>query len=367
MNNNRKKIGILTFHRANNLGAVLQASALQKYIKDNYGYVKIIDYYPNNAIPNKESFIKKILRNVKRTLTYRKVKINTMREQKFFDYRKKYMDISSEKYYGDKSIINNPPKYDVFISGSDQILNTTLTGNSEAYYLKFVKNSKKISYASSFGREHITEYENNLITTELITFDNISVRENSGKQIIQEIANIDATLVVDPVFLLDECEWETRANDNLNIPDNYIFVYSMENSEIIEQIVELVRKEYNLPIIFVRGGGKKYRIKGIEDKICGPEDFLGYIKNAKVIITNSFHGTAFSLIFKRDFLCIAHSSRNTRLENLMRMVDMQDYIIDHSVSKNEVKKYLVHGEKCKEKLKSYIEDSKKFLEISIKE
>ena len=208
------KIGMLTFHRANNLGAVLQAAALCKYLNDKKYDCEIIDFIPNNEVLKFHS-LRKGAHIIKSILT-----INTrynllMKEYKFNIFRKKNMKISKHRYYGDRDIERKELKYEVLISGSDQILNTSLTGNSEAYYLRFMTDCKKISYASSFGREDISEYEIKLIKEELAKFDALSVREKSAINIIKKSSGRVAELVLDPVYILTVKELEEISSKKL--------------------------------------------------------------------------------------------------------------------------------------------------------
>ena len=136
------KIGILTFHRTNNVGAVLQAFALQKYINDNLSSCNIIDFYPNNNIPKEYSWIKRLLRHLKRIVTYIFTSKKRKRVEKFEKFRKEYYKLSKESYYGDNGIKGKLKDYDILISGSDQILNITLTGSSKAFYLDFFDGRK---------------------------------------------------------------------------------------------------------------------------------------------------------------------------------------------------------------------------------
>lgn len=350
------KIGLLTFHRANNLGAVLQASALLKYVQDNIGHCELIDFYPNNRIPVKYIGIKKVLRYCKRLVLYPFSATSRNRELRFNNYRSKNYSLSDKQYLGDSGIANTHFDYDAIISGSDQILNTTLTGNSKAYYLDFF-NGKKISYASSFGRKDVSKEEIELIRNELPKFAALSVREQSGADIIKKEIGIEPQLVLDPVFLLSKDEWSKRCNEQLKLPKKYIFVYSMEVSPVLENAVSTIKEETGLPVIIVRGGGKPGRIEGKEDGTCGPEEFLRYMRDAELVITNSFHGTAFSLIFEKKFICVAHSTRNARLENIMSIINKDDSLLKCESSVPAI----VNGKEVTSTINPYIYASREYL------
>jgi len=354
------KIGILTFHRANNLGAVLQASALLQYLQNYHGQTELIDFYPNNAA-KRPGTLRKILSAVKRVALFPSMAAQIKKEKRFAAYREKYYTLSGQTLYGDEDIRQAKLSYDVLISGSDQIFNTNLTGDTAAYYLDFENRAKKISYASSFGRSVLTEKEIQLIKEELPKFSAISVRENTAAEQIKREAGLCVPVVVDPVFLLDKAQWSNRCSKAI-LQGGYIFVYSMENSENLEIAVATMQQSLGLPVIVVRGGGQPGRIFGKEDATCGPEEFLRYIRDAALVITNSFHGTAFSILFEKQFLCVAHSTRNARLANLMQMIDRDDALIVNRCQAAAPQDHIVDGWKAGEKMNMYIEQSKAYLQ-----
>ncbi len=353
------KIGLITFHKAYNFGADLQAFALNKYINDNISSCEIIDYLPNNH-PVEKNPIKKFLIKIKelvffpRYVTYRK----------FRKFQKESYLLSSKKYAGDIEIKNNPPKYDILISGSDQILNTDLTGNSESYYLTFDKSTPKISYGSSFGKTQLNDREKELIEKEFSTFKAISVREKSAATIINSVANLDSQLVLDPVFLLPASQWELKCSP-ISLPKRYIFVYCMEITEQIKDAVNKVSNLYNIPIIGAYGCADVLENVYPVSK-PGPKDFISCIKNAELVITNSFHGTALSLIFGKNFISVAHSKRNTRLLNIMTLSGEENKLYYPESFENPISDYITNGEEAYARLSPVIEKSKDYLKENLK-
>ena len=322
---------------------------------------EIIDFYPNNNVPVNTTFFYKFLRSLKHFITYPVYIKHKKREKLFNLYRNKYYKVSQLSYFGDSDIKKKKLNYDVLISGSDQIFNMTLTGNSTAYYLDFENGVKKISYASSFGRETISQEEIKTVKSELPKFHKISVRERSASDIIKKITGLESTMVVDPVFLLSTDEWKKRCDINKKLPPKYIFVYSMETSKNLELVVNKIKQSYGVPIIIVRGGGKVEGIKGKEDLECGPEDFLKYISDAELIITNSFHGSAMSIIFKKKFICVAHSKRNVRLYNLISLIESGDKIINNQTNTDKVEDFIIDGAVGFTKMDKIINSSKEYL------
>lgn len=360
------KIGILTFHNAVNIGAALQAYALDEYINDNLCESEIIDFIPESDTGIGTSIVFKFLKKIKRIGMYFLNRKQYIRECKFIDFRK-MMRISKEKYEGDFEMRRAcfDDKYSIIISGSDQILNTTLSGNSTSYYLDFWDGAK-VSYASSFGRIDVSELELKLIENELPKFLRLSVREESGGQLIENITGIKAQLVLDPVFLLERDAWEKMISRKKN--DNFIFAYLMEKDDKINNLLEIMAKITNCSVITVYGGGTQYdNLYGKVDKECGPLDFLEYINNAKFVVTNSFHGTAFSLIFGKKFICVRHSSRNTRLENILNLCGFPSKLLNLNELKNAslYNNYLIDGAKGYAQLNKEIVNSKKYLDKAL--
>lgn len=352
-----QRIGLITFHRAKNLGAALQTYALYTYLNDKICSTEIIDYYPNNAIPIYNAFTKRALQIAKKIIGGKEQKSRYQRYAKFDTFINECKR-SKKVYYGDQAIEADPPSYDLIISGSDQILNTTLTGNSRAYYLSFAQEMPKMSYASSFGRSNISDIEDEYIKKYLPDFQAVSVREESGKEIVDQRINCFSEVVVDPVFLLSREKWDILAP--LLNKDRYIFVYAMENTTWLIKTIEQVSENYKLPIKIVLGGDFRLSIDGEVDSSCGPREFLSYIKNAELIVTNSFHGTAFSIIFEKKFICVAHSEKNTRLEHLCKLIGEKKQVLEGE-QLTKIDNYIISGCDAYSRLKEVIIKSKKYL------
>ena len=133
----------------------------------------------------------------------------------------------------------------------------------------------------------------------------------------------------------------------------------MENTAVMKNTVLSVKNKYSLPVIFVSGNSDYSVSFGSADKSCGPAEFLRYIRDAEMVVTNSFHGTAFSIIFEKNFICVAHSGRNTRLENIMEIIGEKDKLI--SDCSNAFSDSIVNGITALEKMDSYIKQSKDYI------
>lgn len=352
------KIGVITFHRAPNCGAALQTYGLFEFLRLKGHDVEIIDYIPNNLAYVKRGKIRGILHVIKQIVTPVESKRFKEKEKAFIKFRENNLKLSKVKYLGDNEIEKGVFNYDLVISGSDQILNTTLTGDSKAYYLHFT-NSKKVSYASSFGRTDISNTEREFIKDYLVKFDQISVREKSAGKIVNELIKVDSSLVCDPVFLMSPQEWMSKIEQSVNLHD-YIFVYLMEENENTDAIINAIETKYHMPFITVIGGkvSKKYSNR---DFACGPDKFINYIYNAKYVITNSFHASAFSIIFGKQFWTVAHSCRNTRLENLFEIIDAENKLVNNLIKVEELEKYVVNGQMAYNNMQGLIENSREYL------
>lgn len=357
------KVGIITFHKVNNVGAVLQSMALQNYVNNNICSCELIDFIPNNQVPKQNNINHLVLHIAKSAILFLRFYKNKKKENNYIIFRNKYMRLSSKTYYGDKEILENPPVYDLFISGSDQIFNISLSGGSKSYYLSFTNKRPKMSYASSFGRSKISQEELLLLKKELPSFRAISCREKNAIDIIKKETGLPASLVVDPTLLLNELEWSTMVS-KVKLPKKFIFVYAMEYSEALKNFISIVKKEKGLAVYTMTGGKSAEKLQGIKCYTFGPSEFLYAIKNATYVITNSFHGTIFSMIFKKSFFCIFHSTRNVRLENIMELTNNSKRLVKSNNIKNS-NEFLIDGETSYNCLNSIIQYSKDYITESI--
>lgn len=315
------KVGILTLHNAINYGATLQALALQEYIESLGIDVEIIDYrnkrmeqkywkvnnylYPISIIArgHVRSGIQELLETSKDKNPYSRFR------KRYFRYIRKNMKLS--KPYTNQHL-KTENIYSAIIVGSDQVWNTRITGNDNVYFLESISNIKKISYAAS----GLTDEVNQVFIKLISQFDSISVRENSMLNKFPETLRNRVKVVCDPTMLYSGEYWKKRIGQK-KIPHNYLFVYSIwENLELIE-LVNSIAKFYNLKIVWLHGVQRTVRIKERLYSSVTPDDFLNFIAYADKVIVNSFHGTVFSILFKKDFFAFDSGERiNDLLTNL---------------------------------------------------
>lgn len=309
-------IGIITYHGANNYGSVLQAYALLHTISYTLEKkVEIINFISDEQkqmyslfYPNKS--YKDVCKNIYILLKlYRKRKDKI---QKFNEFREQFLHIKSEECINSISP-DFEKKYNVVICGSDQIWNMHIKDFYDYYMLSFVKDAKKVSYAASMGgiKPGLIEKEKDAIRQALSDFTAISVRENIAAEVINECTGREVDINIDPVFLVSKDEWDTIASERV-ISEDYIFFYSIDYNDDSIKIAKWYSKKYNMPVIILNTSWKSYMIckDGIRSsKAQGVQDFLSLIKYAEFVLSGSFHGTAFSIIYNKPFYRVQRRSK----------------------------------------------------------
>lgn len=345
-----KRIGIITYNWADNYGAILQAFALKKTLGDLGCESKVINYYPHN----KEPF--NIRQSIKNILFW---SWNKSVRKKFDIFRRDFLSLTLPIRREDLPLLNED--FDLFVAGSDQVWNFECNGNGwdTSYMLDFVEeDSKKFSYAASFGKETLSEKEKEKAASLLKDFNAISVREKSALAIIKEITGKDAILHLDPTLLMSKEAWGSMAQ---TIPqEDYILLYLMNANEKIINYAKSLSRMTGLDIVYVSTHPlTKY---GLKPKAPHVMEWLSYFLKAKYVVTNSFHGLAFSINFNKDFfvdLLPPPSNVNSRLENLLELTGLKGRLIDNigdnydeSISWMQVNKIL---EEERSKSKEYLE------------
>lgn len=333
-----KKVGIITFHCADNFGAFLQVYALQKTIADLGVRVEIIDFRPDKLIMpynNKISINKSInqvgyLRTLKKLiikkLNYKNI---TQRMTSYSIIRDKYLILSKEKYYTSDRLKNDPPRYDYYISGSDQVWNPHFKEEiGDAYFLDFVVDNYliKISYAASIA-EPVADNLRDTYSKLISKFDFISVREQTAKEYLEYIIPQKKEVFVhlDPTFLLTSNEWD-KLIKKTDINDKYIFVYDLQKSDELIKLANRISSEKGYKVISYS------KIKNFKNGIksfaySNPSEFLNYLKNSEFVLTTSFHGLAFAIIFNKPFYTIPHNTRGSRMIDLLKSLNLDDRIV----------------------------------------
>lgn len=334
----KTKVGVLTYIQTINYGGILQATALQKVLtKLNYT-PELIDYHAKREGYKNRPIHRKILtlgwNYVRYIFGYYKRIANTQ------SFLKQHNKFSQEGYNNKQKLKAKPPEYKYYIVGSDQVWNPNMIGFDSSYLLDFApEKSVKISYAASFGVTNLTEKHKNFFKTYLPIFNAISVREKEGKTLINNIlpqAEVEITL--DPTLLLNKNEWTKLSSPKIE-KKKYLLCYYMPGntsvSKKIKSLSEHISQQQNLAIINI---GKKFYAQAniFQDNRCliGPSEFLTLFLNAEYIVTNSFHGVAFSVNFNKNFVAVIENSKSassiftSRIKPFLTKLNLDDRIVD---------------------------------------
>lgn len=318
----KKRIGVITFHNYDNYGAILQSYGLQKKLREMGTHPEIIDYSceyisnPFRLVNLKEKGLFNYIYGAIGHICYipRRRKCNNFR---------KLMKYSSPVSKKDMRPVSG--KYDMYIAGSDQVWDYKLTNFDKTYFLDFpAKGKKKCSYAASIG-EHIPPEQFRADYSRLLgDFDEILVREDYGADIVEELTGKRPEVVCDPTLLLTAEEWSKLLKEPRKSKKKYILVYQLGINPEIVAFARRLKKATGCRIVYI-----PFPLVGLLKCRCeltvGPAEWMGLFKNAEYVISDSFHGIVFSLLFNRKFFAKADGHhKNRRVEQLLKMVNLTE-------------------------------------------
>lgn len=356
----KKRIGIVTLQGATNYGAVLQAYALQEYLKKIGYYVEIINYYDNSLygyyspkVFAKPLRLKTIIGKIFR---YKRNREQFMIFEKFRTEKLQLTPVI-RKY---EDLTRYSKKFDILIVGSDQVWNSKINYNTkEIFYLNFSDTAKKYSYAASAGNIDSIISDYFYITNYLSKFNDLSIRENDLGILLKKKFNINSSLVCDPTLLLTKDEWK-KIEEKYEINDDFILVYMLnENGNMIEFIDNLIKKKNMLVINLGKNISEKNKnIKYLSN--VSPGQFVYLYNKATYVITNSFHGTAFSIIYDKRFITFGNGKLNSRMETLLKEFSLEEKFMNGEVPFEKqlevLEKNIKNDFSC-----SYVSNSKDFI------
>ena len=366
----KNKIGIITMHRVLNYGSVLQTFALFQKIK-NLGYqCEVIDYqYPNeyhrssnrnNTLLERGLFF---LLRIIFFILYRGRK----QKRRFREFMDKNLQLS--KYYANQEeIYNNPPQYDIYLTGSDQVWNPKCMKGDPVFFCDFVHDGMKVSYASSFSLSCVSSEYFNLYKKYLSDYSHIGIRESSGIALVRSLINKEAKVVCDPTLLLTKREYSRLAeHSEIKINRPYILVYALSYAfnpyPALNEVVDNISKQLQLQVVYLHVNSiENYHI-GHSITSAGPNEFVRLFMDASFIVTSSFHGTAFALNFENPFYAIIPNEKteDSRIYSLLKQVGAEDRAI---ISSQKIKTDLLvkmNYLSIIDKLNRYRDDSVAFL------
>jgi Coenzyme F420-reducing hydrogenase, beta subunit len=351
------KAGVITFHSANNYGATLQTWALQKVLKDYGIEASVIHYHPDiidklyDPMMMKQGFGRS-LKKLELSFLHRK---SLLRYNKFQNFLQKNFNLN-----GDFRTYNELKEaglnLDAYIVGSDQVWNPDHIGGFDpAYYLDFAEpGRKKIAYAASIGSDFINTKYKEKMREALGTFTGISVRERSIKDPIQELCEKKVKVVLDPTMLLVKEDYE-----EIKVPsarkEPYILVYMIEKNEQVIAFANMISISLGLPVI------QRRNVPGFTNELesfytADAGEFIGLIEGAEYVITNSFHGTVFSILYEKPFVSMLHSDTGSRTVDLLTELGLQSHILYNTAEFTDFSMFKIAQPK---QLRTKIEDLKK--------
>jgi len=324
------RIAMLTPHCARNYGGVLQAYALQTVLGQLGHEPTIVNLVPKSrrsrsVLPSPWWGWKRCILN---TLTLLRYSQSKRRLQHFAEFSNNFFHLTSKEYHIFDEIQESLPRFDAYVCGSDQLWRPGMHSldTIRAYCLDFVKqkDAKKIAYAPSFGISSLPEPFKKIISPLINDIPYLSVREKTGQTIIRELTGRDAQIVLDPSLLLRADDWSCIAEPPRFKPP-YILAYCQSQRRNFYELVHSIKKRLNLPVVVISLVPFN-RIPGADHVIydASIQEYVGLIADASCVCTNSFHGVAFSLVYKRPFWTVPHESANSRLADLLDRIGLSD-------------------------------------------
>jgi len=330
------KICLLTLHSTTNYGGILQCYATQK-ILENFGEVKILNY--------RNKFFKKQTQLVRFGMQPRdvlRIAKDLCRLYSRYHTINKFQEFINSRLnlhaFNDSQLSDLVGEFDVFIVGSDQVWNPKILGEKnefdDIYLLNFVKDKRKVSYASSMGSYEVSNGDK--LISALSSFNYLSLREKDSANSISKILDREVSHVLDPTLLYDKKDWTSMLNLSSSNNNKYIFLYAIKKDKIFVEAVNSFSEKLGIDVIIVDQDPYISFNVTRHYKSAGPELFLSLLLNAELIITNSFHGTAFSINFEKSFYTtVPHSSPN-RVVSLLSSVGLSDRLIANQNQLNNI-------------------------------
>lgn len=313
------KVGIITIWDDENYGNRLQNYAVQETIKKLVGdnNVATIKYIHDGTLRIRP-YVKRVLRRVKAFTTYRcyakgRFKIALMkRGKKLRQFSERHLNLDDGVIVNQHIPAGLNDKYNFFVVGSDQVWNPTFGHATPVFFLTFADKSKRIAYAPSFGLSILPDGTEKHIADMLSGIPHLSCREDDGSVLIKRLTGRDAATLIDPTLMLTVDEWLNVTNSSKMTGRNYAVAYILgRQPDQVYSFIKDAAAQKGLEVIFLND------MNNLDICSIGVEDFLGYFYNAKVIFTDSFHGTVFSIMFRKPFVVFGREPMNSRIETLL--------------------------------------------------
>jgi hypothetical protein len=330
------KIGIITFHAARNYGAVLQAYALQTYLQKLGHEPFFINYkfHWNPSLYSPRAWLSRTLLGM-----LSKINDNILRRT-FFKFQEKHLVLGSCRYFGFQELLNNPPEAEAYICGSDQIWkpNNMHSSDKPVVWLGFGNdNVRRISYAASFGIPDLDDATCKSWSGYARHFHSISVREKDGVDLMKKLGRDDAVWVPDPTLLLDASEYDIVESKRKEQQAPYFFEYMIgtDNDGLASSVINAVHESLGVVSRKLLPSSFSYNL--FHSGFKGPDEWVARLHRSVLVVTNSFHGLVFSLLFHRPFIILLREQKaaemNSRVLSLLNVVGLPNHAIsvfDHT-------------------------------------
>lgn len=372
-------VAVITLHNSPNYGSCLQAYATQNVLSRLGTAPSIVDYYRHDAIPENETDRALNGQLVKRMPIFKIPGVKTLaripvshivarRAKPLNEFRREKLALTSRKYYSAESLEQDPPHADIYCTGSDQVWNSTWNkGFDRAFYLSFApEGAKRIAYAASIGKSSLDEWEKAPMREALSKYAYISVREVEAAELLESIGVHGAVPIIDPTLMLTKEDWSVLNDESVVPKGPYILIYQLNKDREFDKYAHKLSIKMGLPLYRIAYGVHERR-KNEHTIICpSVEGFVSLFLHAEVVITDSFHGTAFSLNLSRKFVTINPGRFSGRIMNLLKMTDeTRHYLEDYRDL--DIASYPVNEVQTARIFSSKREEARKFLEKAINE
>lgn len=341
-----KKIAVVNRTNLKNYGSILQCFALCEAVK-SLGYDCEVIWEQGNVSKNYDFRVKKIIKILAKMIvhpllaidvlkTLREVKAKPVSEEKtikFNDFVDRHIE---RRFFTNESLckIAQEDEYAKFICGSDQVWCSTTLYVDPLMYLRFAPRQKRIAYAPSIGRNYIPSYNWMQMKRYINDIPHVSIREEDGKRLIKELTGRDVPVVLDPTLLVEKDEWNKLSYSHIQVKGKYIALYFLDEPSEVNQkgIVDFL----NINRFKVYSIGQKLcfleKEMSVENPECGPNDFLNIIRNAEMVITDSYHGMLFSIVFGKKFWAIERNyqqyDQSSRQKTILGKLKLEDRYIN---------------------------------------
>ena len=312
---------VITIHCIPNFGSVFQSYGLVEYLRRQGNDVEIIDYRPHyyqNGRDALKSYVAKL------------INLRSFVEQtnKYNEFIRKELSLTPKVYYNLNDLMSFNEQEGVFISGGDQIWNSFHpSGRDDAYKLTFLSNQKRFAFGSSMGRTSFSDDELKALASKVRNYSFIGLREQSSVPLLAKYLDVPIRHVVDPVLLLKKEDYMRFIGQKPFINEPYLLMYLSDKSDLLNNVVESISKEFGLKVVHVCGFRRKCNCDYFL-KSTGPEELLNLIYYSQFIVSSSFHATLFSLLLEKQFCTLLPEvGTNTRIEDLLCFYGLENRII----------------------------------------